>query len=318
MSSRPGVGLALIGAGPWGRNYIRAIEASSEARLAAVASRNPETRRLIGDTCAVYSEWQEAVENPEVEGVVIATPPHTHAEIACVALAAGRGVLIEKPLAMLESEARAVAAAASASNRPAMVNHIHLHHPAFRALKDELSRLGEVRAIHGEAGRAGPFRQGVSVLWDWGPHDVAMALAVTGGDPIATSAQRQRRRHLGGSGEHVKLQLAFEGGVQVEISVSNVLDHPVRQFRVECEGGWALYDSVGPQPLIIQKGNDRPQPVAVSDRKPLDCALSAFCTALISNQSTPDDIALGVRVVSILAACETAMVDVPVCAADPK
>ena len=307
MTGGAAVGLALIGAGPWGRNYIKAIEACPGGRLVALGSRNPEARALVISNCQVFADWRDAIAGPGVDGVVIATPPAIHTEIALAAIAAGRGVLIEKPLALSFAEAQSIAEAAAKLDRPVMVDHIHLHHPAFIALRQMLPKLGPLRSIEAEAGRLGPFRPDTSVLWDWGPHDVAMSLAVVGADPVSLRAQAQQKQTPAGLGETVDLELIFAEGVHARVRLSNVMEQRVRRFKVTCARGWAVYDSVGDQPLLVKLGSQAPQAIATDDRRPLDGIVAAFCAALALRRATPGDVGLGVRVVGVLTHCERAL-----------
>ena len=59
-----------------------------------------------------------------------------------------------------------------------MVDHTYVHSDAFSALLEKLPELGPVTGLRSAAGNRGPFRPDVSVLWDWGAHDVAMGVVV--------------------------------------------------------------------------------------------------------------------------------------------
>ena len=309
MSSRPSVGLALIGAGPWGRSYIRTIAALPGVALVALASRQPDAATLAPAGCALYGDWRQAIADRRVDGAIVATPPHTHAAIALAAIAAGLGVLIEKPLTMDVAEARALLAAARGlAGRPVMVDHIHLHHPAFVALKDALRALGPVVALEGTAGRWGPFRPGASVLWDWGPHDVAMALDVVGADPARVAARTLERRSVpAGVGEIVEIELGFASGAKARMTVGNLFEARVRRFSVTCVGGTAVYDSVAPPYLAAQRANGPLEAVATAPDAPLARVVARFGAALASGAADHDDVALGVRVVETLARCDGAL-----------
>ena len=78
--------------------------------------------------------WQEVLEDPAVDALVVATPPATHAEIARAALAAGKHVFCEKPLAMTSAEARDLAELADKQQRVLLVDHVLRYNPLLRAL----------------------------------------------------------------------------------------------------------------------------------------------------------------------------------------
>ena len=74
--------LGLLGAGRWGRNYIRTIAASAGVRLARLASRNPDSANLVPPDCVIFADWREMLDARALDGVIVATPPGVHAEMA--------------------------------------------------------------------------------------------------------------------------------------------------------------------------------------------------------------------------------------------
>src|SRR5258707_5147931 len=104
--------LGLIGAGAWGRNYIQTIKALPDVRLTRLASRNPEGARIAPPGCMVVSDWRDLLDRTMVDGAIIATPPHLHAEMALAAMEMHLPVLIEKPLTMNVARAQAIRAKA--------------------------------------------------------------------------------------------------------------------------------------------------------------------------------------------------------------
>ena len=121
--------LGLIGAGRWGRIYIRTIAAMEDMALAAVASSNPETGALLPPSCRLLQDWGAMINLPEVEAIIVATPPRLHFAMAKAALGAGKPVLIEKPFTCNMAEAEGLAALSRRSSVPLMVEHTHLHAP---------------------------------------------------------------------------------------------------------------------------------------------------------------------------------------------
>ena len=90
----PTLKLGLVGAGRWGRNYVRTIATLDGLRLAAVASRNPETATLVPPHCHIVTDWHDLIAMPGIDGIIIASPPATHAEILLAAIAAGKHVAV--------------------------------------------------------------------------------------------------------------------------------------------------------------------------------------------------------------------------------
>lgn len=303
------VRLSLVGAGRWGRNIVRTVAAMEGVRLVAVASRNPETAALVPPGTRVVGDWRDAVA-ADADGVIVASPPASHADIALAAIDRGRAVLIEKPLTMDVAEAERVADAAERADALVGVDHVHLFHPAFRELIRRARDLGAVRAVESAAGGDGPFRADTPVLWDWGPHDVAMCLTLMGRRPAKTAAAvRERRRTANGIGEILDMTLEFENGVAARIAVGNLLPEKARHFRAVFDAGSLVYRDRADAPLVFVDKEARERPIDVPPDPPLTCALADFAGKIASGARDRTGLALGLDTVRVLADCDAALVD---------
>ena len=160
------LGVAVVGCGLIGR------------RRASVAASHPASRLIV--TCdsilsaaqsvahpwgaLAVADWRAAVDRREVEAVVVSTPNGVLAEIAVAALAAGKHVLIEKPMGRNLEEARTIAGAADAARRLVKVGFNHRYHPAIAAAHRHV-HAGDVGAVinmrcrYGHGGRLGYERE---------------------------------------------------------------------------------------------------------------------------------------------------------------
>ncbi len=290
--------LGLAGAGRWGRNYIRTISALPQVRLAQVASGNPETAPLLPADCRLTARWRELIDPSALDGIIIATPPASHVEIARAAILAGIPVLVEKPLALSATEARALRDLAAEKRVFALVEHTHLFSPAFRSLKDLARRNGSVREIRSEASNHGPYRRDVSVLWDWGPHDVAMCLDLMQEFPAsAVCTVQDGSAKDGGMAQSVTIARSFPSGVPAQIVLSNA-KNKARRFTVRCADAELVYDDFGEHKLYV---NGMPMPV--SAEAPLTVAVREFAAAIASGNRQAGALDLGVNVVEVLESC---------------
>ena len=183
------IGIAVIGCGSTAqRRHLPTWQRLSAARLAAISSRDPARRAQamarFGPSRAV-ADWRELLQDPGVQAFDICLPHPLHAEVACAALASGRHVLCEKPLAVHTADAHRMCAAAQAANRILMPFHnMRLMGPvarAIRAVRDEraIGRPVLVRAVmaHGGPDASDPQRRwfydpaaGGGAILDLGPH----------------------------------------------------------------------------------------------------------------------------------------------------
>jgi predicted dehydrogenase len=288
------VRLGLIGAGRWGRNYIRTLTGLEGVRLAGIASRNPETSRMVPAGCAVLADWRSLLSKKEIDGVVIAAPAPRHAEMVRAAIDLVEAIAL-RDLAVSRSGFF-------------MVGHTHLFHPAYRVLKAMAPDHGPIRAIRSEAGNFGPYRPDTPVLWDWGPHDVALCLDLLGAMPEQVRASVAERRPVEGAmGETIEMSLEFSGGVRAEIRVGNLMPKR-RWFAAHLEKAVLLYDDLAPDKLTLHaptKAYAAPTgtgvPIEIPAELPLTNVVKAFDAAIRSGEYDLAPMQLGVRVVDVLA-----------------
>jgi len=177
--------IAIVGAGLQARRRAAVIAASTDTEMVVVAATHmTSAARLAQEVRAEAStDWAAAVVRPDVDAVIVCTPPDLHEEIASVALGAGKHVLCEKPLARSSAEAQRMVDQADADGRILWCGFNHRYHPALRQVRQWLAQgdLGEamyLRARYGIGGRPGyerewradPEQSGGGELLDQGIH----------------------------------------------------------------------------------------------------------------------------------------------------
>jgi predicted dehydrogenase len=304
----PAAHLALVGAGRWGRNYIRTIASLEGIELVAVASRNAATATLVPPGCRVVEDWRALVDAADVDGVIVASPPDTHADLLIAAVARGKAVLVEKPVVMSRRDAARVRAALA--DRPAiiLVGHTHLFHPAFRELCREAALLGPVRSIRSSAGNHGPYRRDASVLWDWAPHDLAMCLALVPGSARVKEARCAETRMIGGvMAQRIVIDLTF-GSVPANVTVST-LDERHRWFAARFDSCTLMFrDFVDDKLIRFAPGADiaagRGSSIAIRSELPLTRAVLDFAESIRTQDTSRRSIDRGLAVVDLIADVE--------------
>src|SRR5439155_1659103 len=116
--------------------------------------------------------------------------PETNAKIAADALAAGKHVLVEKPLALSYRDGARLVQQADAAGLVLMVGHILEYHPAVIELVRRVrhGELGEIQYIYSNRLNLGKVRKEENILWSFAPHDVAVMLRIVGAMPYEVSA----------------------------------------------------------------------------------------------------------------------------------
>jgi predicted dehydrogenase len=206
MTGPPGLRIGVVGAGAFATFLTGAVHDVPDIRFTAVADADPEraTRLSAALETRSLSDWRTAIEADDVDAVVIATPPATHAEIALAALRAGRHVFCEKPLATEEEEAADIAAAVTASGRALVVDHVLRYNPILRALgRLRGPLLGPVRrlAVENDASDEDLYpghwfwdeRVSGGIFVEHGVHFFDAAHALIGSPPDAVQAMVGKR-----------------------------------------------------------------------------------------------------------------------------
>lgn len=148
------VSLAVIGLGFMGSRWSRVIAEHHGADLAVVSDIRPEVAAAVADRYGARSvaDPLEAASHPDIAGVVVATPEHLHVDPALAAIAAGKAVAVEKPLAHTVAAAEKIRDAAAGAGVPLLAAHILRFEPRWAAIHRavEAGEIGEVQAIRSE------------------------------------------------------------------------------------------------------------------------------------------------------------------------
>jgi predicted dehydrogenase len=313
LSGRARLRLALVGAGRWGQNYIKTLLYASDAHLAYVVSRNPDTKSRVPDGCQVLPDWRLLL-SQKIDGVIIATPPQSHAEIALAFMKQQTPVLLEKPLTMDLASSQCVLQAAQQQPSCVMIDHIYVYHPAFcqmlALIKQSDERIVSIEAV---GGNDGPVRPDVSVLWDWGSHDIAMSLALIGAcpDDVVIGDHDLLAPNRG----QIKFKLHWSDGAVASIHIGNTFTEKKRYVRVKTTHKTYLFDDLATAKLSVQEGQDRAfHAIAVpSSQSPLGVVVSAFAKRIIAADTSLADVMLGHDVVHVLSHAAFSPISRPAC-----
>jgi predicted dehydrogenase len=178
LSATKPVGIAVVGCGYWGMNYVRIFSELVDTRVVAVCDQSPErlkevSRRFPG----VYLTTQvdDAASHPGVDAVVVCTEATTHFNVTRRMLLAGKHVLVEKPLTTIAAEAEKLIDLAESNSAILMVGHTFVFNSGVRKVKEQMQKGdGRVYYLYARRTNLGPIRRDVNALWDLAPHDIAI------------------------------------------------------------------------------------------------------------------------------------------------
>jgi len=230
------VGIGIIGCGYWGMNYVRVFSELPNSRVVAVCDRRADRldrveQRFPG--VALRTTVEGTLELGQVDAVVVCTEATSHYGIVSDCLAAGKHVLVEKPMTTSVIAAEELVAQASSAALTLMVGHTFLYNAGVRKVKDYVLRqeLGQVYYLYARRTNLGPIRRDVNALWDLGPHDVSIFDYLMDDTPEWVCAVGARV--LGNGREDVGfVSLGYRDGVVGHAHVSWADPHKVREVVV--------------------------------------------------------------------------------------
>ena len=247
--SEPPVRIGVAGLGYWGPNLARNFAAlpAAELRWCCDPSEAARGRAATMFPGARYSgELEELLADPELDAIAVATPVHTHAELATRILEAGKHCFVEKPLAQSVADAERVLAAAEESGRTLMVGHLLEYHPAVSKLKAlvDAGELGDrIYYIYGNRLNLGKLRADENALWSLGAHDVSVVLHLIDQEPSELSAHGESYVRAGVE-DVVFCYLRFPSGLAAHLHLSWLDPRKERRLVVVGSRRMATFDDM--------------------------------------------------------------------------
>ncbi len=312
------VRLAVIGAGLVGRRHIDAIGQTAGVELAAVADSDPGAAAVAAAAGAEFhaSLSELLAAGARVDGILLATPNALHVEQGLECIAAGRPLLVEKPLALTSADAARLVDAARRAGVPLLVGHHRRHNPLIHRAKAVLDdgRLGRLRTLHASCWLYKPDAYFDVAPWRKAPgagpvfvnliHDVDL-LRYFAGEVASVQAQTVASLRGHANEDVAGALLRFASGAIATLTVSDAVVAPWSWEMTAAEnpdfpftgqscywlGGTRAALSLPDLTLWRQDEPDwcrplTPESIAVERRDPLQCQLEHFA-AVIRGDAEP-------------------------------
>ena len=242
------IGIAVVGAGAWGKNHIRVFSELPGVRLTYICDSDPAKldplRKNYPQTQMVAS-LGPILSDGDIQGVVIASSAISHHALAKEALTADKDVLVEKPMALTIKDAEEILAIAESRKRVLMVGHLLLYHPVVDRLKEMIvsGELGKVHYLYTQRVNLGIIRKDENALLSFAPHDLSVILYLLGEDPTAVSAHGESYIQSGIE-DVVFLSLRFADGKMANIHLSWLDPHKLRRITIVGSKKMAVFDDM--------------------------------------------------------------------------
>ena len=291
--------LALLGAGQWGKNYLETARELSDVEIKYIVRKTADDdsrsdlKGFQGRTLGIRARDIANVQT-DVDGIIIATPASTHYPIAKELLKEQNNLLIEKPLALSVAEARELRDLQKKSGSTILVGHLYLYNPAYRAARDGIPKLGNLKRISFRGIGSTP-RDDVSVLWDWGPHPASLFLDLVEASIVEVTAS--------GDSERTRFTLTYQNGMIAEAELAWTGEKK-RELIIEGDKGIIILDDAKKEnKVMIEVGGAQSFP-SYDTTPPLTIELAEFVDAIRGKREILSNIDMGVRITELLSQIE--------------
>jgi predicted dehydrogenase len=243
---------AVIGVGYLGRFHAQKYAALTDVELVGVADVNREAAERVAAEvgCAAYADYRELLDRIDVVSIVV--PTRLHFAVAREFLAAGRHVLVEKPITETVDEADELIAVARQQGVLLQVGHLERFNPAIVALNGELHKPMFI-----ESHRLTPFRgrgTDVNVVLDLMIHDIDIILNMVQSELVAVHASGVPV--LSHEVDIANARLEFASGCVANVTASRVSRDAMRKVRVFQFDGYFSIDYQKRRIAVCRKGGD--------------------------------------------------------------
>jgi predicted dehydrogenase len=331
------IGIAVIGAGYWGPNLVRNAQATPGLHLQYLCDLDEaRARQVLGaySTVQVSTSLDQVLADPRVQAVAIATPAATHTDIALAALAAGKHVLVEKPLAATYADGAKVVQAAEDAGLVLMLDHTYCYTPAVQHLRELLhgGELGNLQYLDSVRINLGLVQSDVNVIWDLAPHDLSVLDAVLPPDVRPVSVAARGSDPLGcGQVCVAHLSIELSNGALAHVHVNWLSPTKIRTTIVGGSRRTVVWDDLNPaqrlavydrsvqthdpQTLGVEQRNqtrvsyrigDMVAP-ALPEREALRAMMGEFAAAISEGRPPLTDGRSGLRVLAMLEAASQSL-----------
>lgn len=248
------INTGVVGLGYWGPNLLRNVYANNRCGNLVICDSNTSRLKKMSDRypdVKCTSNYQDLVDNDDLDAIIIATDVSSHYPLAKMALQAGKHIFVEKPFAASIEQAEELVDLAEKNNLISMVGHTFMFSPPVIKAKEiiDSGELGDIRFITSNRVNLGLHQKDVSVIWDLAPHDFSMLFYWIEEEPLEVSAFGHAYV-LDNIPDVAFINLAFPCGAIGNVQVSWLSPSKLRRTVIVGSKKMLVYDDTEPYEKI--------------------------------------------------------------------
>jgi predicted dehydrogenase len=321
--------VAVVGLGYWGPNLVRVLFERTDVDVRWICDSDPtRTDRLTRRYPSVMSTTNidDILDDPRVDGIVLATPVRTHYELARRCMEAGKHTFVEKPLAPSTAMATELIDFATRQELVLMCGHTFLYSPPVRAVKSlmDAGELGDIYFMSSSRVNLGVHQRDVSVIWDLGPHDFSILLYWLEVPPVTIRATG-RDSIVPGIADVAFVTLEFGSGLIANVELSWLAPSKLRRTVIVGSKKMVVYEDGSTEAIkIYDRGVEYKDPETFGEwhlsyrsgdilspnlpsQEPLSLQAGAFARAISTGELPEHGLALAREVVRLAEAADLSL-----------
>jgi predicted dehydrogenase len=292
------VKVALIGFGWWGKNLAKAIEGCSQINLEMIVSKELEDTQAYAQVhqIKVSDKFVEALSNPTIEAIILATPHSLHAEQIIAAANAGKHIFCEKPLALTHHDAKMAITACAKNNVVLGVGQNKRFWPSMQKLREVVATgaLGNMMHIEGHYSnehstkffsewRDKPTESPAGGLTGTGIH-IIDALVNLAGNASEVSAHVASFRSGKDPRDASSVNVRFDNGISAYFAMIRATPF---FWRIHVFGDAGSVEAIGETECVLRLSGGRLERYTFPAIDSIKYELEAFATAVSTKNGTP-------------------------------
>lgn len=253
-TTKPGpTHIAVVGYGYWGSKHVRVLSSIPDVEVTLVDWDHKRLAEASAHYPAVRLAQSLDDVLDDVDAVLVASTPATHASLALAALVAGKHTFVEKPMTTSVADGEMLVELAQRHGVQLMVGHTFVYNPAVWKLKQiiQSGMLGRILYIDASRLSLGRYQRDIDVIWDLAPHDISIISYLLDETPVADGVWAHH--HIGlpqADVAHLRLGLPV-ARIHAFVHVSWLSPNKVRKVTVVGEQMMATYDDMSDDRRIM-------------------------------------------------------------------
>jgi predicted dehydrogenase len=300
---------ALVGLGRWGGMYYNTIARLTYCKIDCLVLNKAIPTDKYNLAVPVFLNINEVIRQRRVDGVIIATHPDAHYDIARECILNNIPVLVEKPFTDSFDKALNLSKLAKSNNNVCSVGFQHLYASNYKFLKENVGASIDHLAIYAEGFSSGPQRESVSVLRDWGSHEFSIALDFFEEKPHSMELKQLDSSPANSGRGLFHLRLGFSRNRFYQAIFGNTSQIKRRSIHLHHRNGWGYLNGLDHGGCVLVKNGEllEPENICITSELPVDLMLRSFVSEVESSERNYKTLDIAVETARMIDDIETKM-----------